>query len=80
MDLVANWQEYMLGLLALVVLIQWIIILRQSRQSKTELAPIIGEVRKELRKNHIAQKKLFGEIDYLLSEIPKYIQHKISNS
>ena len=77
--IVTYWKEYVLAALALIILIQWIVILKQSRQKKTELTPIINEVRKELRRHHLSQQKLFSEIDYLLSEVPGYIHKKVKN-
>lgn len=79
MDFVTYWKEYVLITLAVIILIQWIIILKQSRQKKTELTPVVNEVRKELRRHHISQQKLFSEIDYLLAEIPGYIHKKVKS-
>lgn len=71
------WREILILILGLIVLIEYIIIVKTSKMKKTELAPVVNEVRKELRNHQISQQGLFKEIDYLLQEIPGYIQNKV---
>lgn len=71
------WREILISVMILVIIIQWLIIFKQNRRRKTELTPVINEVRTAMRKQHISQQRLFKEVDYLLAEIPNYVQKKV---
>ncbi|MFI5405088.1 MAG: hypothetical protein ACHQ1D_01105 [Nitrososphaerales archaeon] len=73
-----NWKDIFIICLLLFSIIEFLVIIKMRRK-KTELTPIVNEVRTALRKHHLQQKQLFKEFDYLLSEIPVYVQSKIKD-
>lgn len=79
-DFVLYWKEIVIGLLGLIIIIQAIILLKVRKGKNSELQPLINEIRSSLREHHLEQRKLFKEIDYVLAEIPSYINKKVKET
>lgn len=78
-DLASHWEIIVIVILAVAILIESFFLLRKRRKDKSsELQPVINDIRKVIRQHHVAERKIFKELDYVLSEIPAYIGAKVA--